>query len=131
LARLQRENEPLPETLEATSGRSHRRHLYFRYPDDGTKIGRHIKINGAALDVLGDGGYVVAPPSIHPKTGKPYRWLNDREIAPLPDWLIAVCAARAAPGRPRMATVVGEVIPEGSRDVMLTSLAGSMRRRGF
>ena len=70
----------LPPTREATSGRG--RHLYFA--PDGQALKRTIKLNGAKLDVLGDGGYVVAPPSIHPKTGRPYAWASRAPLAPLP-----------------------------------------------
>jgi hypothetical protein len=30
----------------------------------------------AGLDFKGEGGYVLLPPSIHPTTGKEYKWLN-------------------------------------------------------
>lgn len=115
----------LPKTLMATSGRKHRRHLYFT--PDGEPIKRTIKIGGASLDILGDGGYVVAPPSLHPKTGEPYRWLNDEEPAELPETI-----RRAISGERKRASAppLPEVIPEGQRDTLLTSLAGSMRRRG-
>lgn len=39
------------------------------------------------LDVRGDGGYVLAPPSVHPN-GRPYRWRHMAWIAPMPEWLL-------------------------------------------
>lgn len=63
---------PLPATPTARTGRG--RHLYYSYPPDRT-IRRHIRVR-PGLDVLGDGGYVVAPPSIHPETGRRYRWTH-------------------------------------------------------
>lgn len=114
----------LPRTLEATSGRKYRKHLYFA--PDGKEVARHIKINKRKLDILGDGGYVVAPPSIHPKTGKPYRWLNDREMATFPAIFREIIEKKSKGAAPPLP----EVIDEGERDVLLTSLAGSMRRRG-
>lgn len=61
-------------------------HLYFAHP--GTAVpndaGRRL---GPGLDVRGDGGYVVAPPSIHQST-KPYRWVGAANTPPpLPPWL--------------------------------------------
>ncbi|MFL5613765.1 MAG: bifunctional DNA primase/polymerase [Gemmatimonadaceae bacterium] len=74
----------LPATLEASSGRAGRRHLYFAIPDGvpSELARRYIKIR-PSLDLLGD-GYVVAPPSFRRDTGKPYEWLNDRDVATLP-----------------------------------------------
>tara|TARA_B100001989_G_C24550011_1_gene473717 strand:- start:3181 stop:3609 length:429 start_codon:yes stop_codon:yes gene_type:complete len=40
-------------------------HYYFICPTD-EKIQSRSRIEGQAIDVRGDGGYVVAPPSIHP-----------------------------------------------------------------
>lgn len=121
----------LPPTREATSGRPHRHHLYFNPLLDGTAIPRMIKLrhNGVKheFDVLGDGGYVVAPPSIHPETKQPYRWLTRRSLAPLPDSILQLV-------RQNKSTVSADPLPavigEGERDTLLTSLAGSMRRRG-
>jgi hypothetical protein len=112
----------LPKTLEATSGRRGRKHLYFE--PDGEDLKRTLNVDGAKLDILGDGGYVVAPPSIHPKTGKPYRWLNDREPAEVPPTVRKMLGKKKKAAEP-----LPDVIPIGHRDNLLTSLAGSMRRR--
>jgi hypothetical protein len=42
---------------------------------------------GEGLDVKADGGYVMAPPSVHPD-GPIYAWANDEPIGVAPDWLI-------------------------------------------
>lgn len=44
-------------------------HLYFKYPD-GHDIRSRSKIDGHDVDVRGNGGYIVAPPSIHPDGGR-------------------------------------------------------------
>lgn len=44
---------------------------------------KNINILGHIADVRGEGGYAVAPPSIHP-TGKQYRWMNGRGLDDLP-----------------------------------------------
>jgi archaellum biogenesis ATPase FlaH len=46
-------------------------HLYFSYTDG---IKNKVRVNGQQVDVRGDGGYVVAPFSIH-ETGHMYRFV--------------------------------------------------------
>lgn len=70
------------QTLTASTGKG--RHLYFQWPADrqiGNRIGLRLGGQRHALDVRADGGYVAAPPSIHP-LGKPYRWI--KRMAPVP-----------------------------------------------
>ena len=62
--------------------------LHFRHP--GGSVHNRTNIE-PGIDLRGDGGCIVAPPSIHP-SGKRYRWKKGHgpgEIAPapLPDWL--------------------------------------------
>jgi hypothetical protein len=81
----------LPTTVEAHTG-SGGRHLYYTSPipvrnDAGKKL-------GAGIDIRGEGGQVLAPPTIHPN-GNPYVWDNENHpdttpVAHAPDWLIAL-----------------------------------------
>jgi hypothetical protein len=49
--------------------------------------------------------HVVAPPSIHPGTGQPYRWVGDRPVNEMPPPLIAACRpAEPAPAASRPTT---------------------------
>lgn len=47
------------------------RHLFFRYPSGVVVPSRSHFVKG--IDLKSDGGYVVAPPSIHP-SGVAYAW---------------------------------------------------------
>ena len=60
-------------------------HLIFRDTSDGA-IGNSAGKLGPGVDVRGNGGYIVLPPSIHPDSGKPYLTLGDwnREPGPIP-----------------------------------------------
>lgn len=49
-------------------------HLYYRYPDFPVK--NSVRKIAPGLDIRGDGGYVVAPPSVH-QSGRVYEW-SDR-----------------------------------------------------
>jgi putative DNA primase/helicase len=58
-------------------------HLYYHIPSDKT-VASTTEFRGlAGVDIRGEGGFVIAPPSIHP-TGVPYRWL--RSLVPEVLW---------------------------------------------
>lgn len=87
LRALEREHGPLPQTVESVTGGGGR-HVYFSHP--GGEVRNRANIE-PGIDLRGDGGCIVAPPSVHP-SGKRYRWKKghapgDAELAPLPDWL--------------------------------------------
>jgi hypothetical protein len=89
---------PLPLTLTATTGRG--AHYYFSHPNGVTiKNRQKLRVGGKKLsiDVRGAGGYVVAPPSIHP-TGAVYAWENfDIHPADPPLPLLALLEAQDEP----------------------------------
>lgn len=77
----------LPITPSTTTGNG--RHILFKHP--GIHLPNSVSIL-PGVDVRGDGGYIVAPGSIHP-SGKPYAWEVspfDEEFAPLPLWLLTL-----------------------------------------
>lgn len=81
---LQRRYGPLPPTsLTFTGGGG--RHYWFRHP--GHPVANSTGRLGSGIDVRGDGGYVLAPPSKHISTRR-YAWLAHRPLAPLPDWMV-------------------------------------------
>jgi len=67
-------------------------HAYFAHP--GRTVPNSAGQLGDGLDVRGDGGYVVAPPSRHP-THRRYRWIAEGTAGPapagslpsMPEWL--------------------------------------------
>lgn len=61
----------LPSTAVAITGRGG---MHYLYRTDRTNI-RPSTNADLAVDVRADGGYIVAPPSIHPN-GTPYRWVD-------------------------------------------------------
>lgn len=68
------ENGRLPETWTATTG-SGGRHLFFKL-QGSMKRQQHLYDN--QVDFQTDGALVILPPTIHAKTGRPYKW----DIAP-------------------------------------------------
>jgi hypothetical protein len=83
LERLIAQHGSLPQTLTVLTG-SGGRHFYFAHP--GRTVGNSAGTLGAGLDIRGDGGYVVAPPSRH-ITGGVYQWADSGCLAALPSWL--------------------------------------------
>jgi hypothetical protein len=72
-------------------------HLYYRHPGGPLLAALPGR---AGIDIKSDGGYVVAPPSIHPGTGQQYRWAGERPIAEMPPALRAALAPPPAAARP-------------------------------
>lgn len=126
---LCQENDVLlaPSVMQLTGGGG--AHLFYSSPPD-VVIHNSVSRLGPGIDVRGEGGYVVVPPSMHPSGGQ-YRWKNGRdpfthELTELPHAIISLLKV----SKDRAPEVQG-LIPEGERDTMLTSLAGTMRRRGL
>ncbi|GGK09578.1 hypothetical protein GCM10010123_44330 [Pilimelia anulata] len=69
-------------------------HLYYRHP--GVPVLNSQSRVAAGVDIRGEGGYVVAPPSIHPDTGRPYRWVPGRGVDEMPPPLLDACTRRPA-----------------------------------
>lgn len=114
-------------TLTLTAIAARGPHLYYGYP--GHRIIRNSASKLARkLDVRGDGGYVVVPPSVHP-SGHVYRWAEpDRSITTAPAWLLDLVSNQAQ--RPKIPASEIGILPEGRRNDGLTRLGGVMRRKG-
>jgi hypothetical protein len=116
---------PLPGAVRIRTGGGGW-HLYCH--TNGSAVPSGVLARG--VDVKAEGGQVVAPGSVHPDTGKTYRFaigsgvlLGDLPV--VPSWVPAkLSESRAAPA------ALPDVIDVGQRDSMLTSVAGSMRQRG-
>jgi len=126
---LVNKNGALPETWEQITGGGGR-HYLFRYP--GFHIPNIVGLR-PGLDIRGDGGQIVAAPSIHPDTGKSYDWdgidpIERQPLADSPPWLLALIQTHAKDGRRPAAS--GGKIPKGQQQYYLVRLAGSMRNQG-
>lgn len=78
----------LPRTPCVTTGKG--LHYYFAHP--GTGI-RNFAKRIPGIDLRADGGYVVAPGSLHPERETYYEWRahpDDVSYAPLPRWILTL-----------------------------------------
>jgi hypothetical protein len=131
LRKLEESLGVLPATVEAITARG--RHIYFRYPTVPVRNSAGRLADG--IDIRGEGGFVVAPPSVHP-SGRRYCWSVDsaNAFAAAPQWLLDWIAepkignGNAAPAAEWRDAVTAE-IPEGRRDDTLTRVAGHLLRR--
>lgn len=126
---LQNEHGQLPDTWVVKTGGGGT-HYYFEMPD-GVRLGNSAGQLGRGLDIRGDGGFVVAPPSIH-ISGAEYEISRALVLAQLPDWIrIAGTASTGGDeNRTRRPPISGEEVLEGRRNNYLASVAGKMRRAG-
>lgn len=85
LAELVAEYGELVDTMEAETGGGGR-HLIYAHPGDTVDIRNKAGL-APGVDVRGDGGYIVAPPSLH-VSGAFYEWSTTMAPAALPAWLI-------------------------------------------
>jgi hypothetical protein len=120
LASLEKLRDRLPKTAQVLTG-SGGFHHWFRYAGE---LRNSAGLLGVGLDVRGDGGYVVAPPSVH-ETGNPYKWLHGLEEA------VAWPAELTADRRNGAGAKVAEVIPEGQRRAAMLTVAGKLKRTGL
>ncbi len=125
LETLKRKHSGIPKGPQALTG-SGGQHLYFAFPEEGG-IRNSAGVLGDGLDVRGEGGYVVAPPSIH-ESGNPYTWRRGVDVGfPDPGALFTDVVKR----RNGSSAKVAEIIPEGKRRAAMLTVAGKLKRAGL
>jgi len=84
-----------PDTLTARSP-SGSIHYYFTWPDNNITILNSDNKLAPGVDVRGEGGMVVAPPSINPKYATRYEWISNEGIGIVkaPKWLLDLIASK-------------------------------------
>lgn len=139
LTDLQLDHGALPKTVTSISGTGGL-HLFFRWdPEVPVTNGMSTRLP-ADLDIRGEGGQVVAAPTLHPDTGEPYVWAPGRdpwsvEVAEAPGWLLELLTSQPevveadGPGLlQRTEPVSDRVEPTAPGSVPLSVLEGSGSR---
>lgn len=135
LRALEQLHGPLPATVESITARG--RHLFFKCQHGAVRNSAGTIAPG--LDVRGDGGYVVLPPSIHP-SGRPYVWSVDSadHFAEAPAWLGNPLTGkpnghcqRQAKSPEHWHSVIANTIRNGERNSTLTSICGKLLYAGL
>lgn len=129
LRALEREHCTLPRTASVVTPRGGQ-HFYLAHP--GVPVSNSAGRLGAGLDVRGEGGYVVAPPSIGP-TGRRYEPDERAPLAPAPWWLVEHLSGpesgHARTPANEWISIVRDGLPEGQRNAGLARLVGHLLRR--
>lgn len=120
LEKLEARIGPLPAPTVLTGGGG--KHWYFTV---NKPVSTRKLLPG--IDLRGEGAQVVAPPSVHPDTGRVYTFTNGATPVPMPGKLLGYLA-KSTPEQPKPET--SGFLEKGSRNENLTRLAGSMRRLG-
>ncbi len=133
LAQLASTHGALPTTLEARTGGGGT-HLYFAHPGGGVR--NRVGLS-PGIDLRGDGGCVIAPPSVHP-SGRRYAWSSRGgpetcEPAPMPRWMRI--EARDDPGHAgyppsHWRELAHSGVPKGRRNDAIASFTGHLLWRG-
>ena len=69
--------EHMPRSAARVRTGSGGTHFWYRHP--GTPVKTRARVAGdpsIGVDVRGDGGYAIVPPSVHPRTKLPYEWIS-------------------------------------------------------
>lgn len=132
LSTLEGDYHPLPPTTTAITGGGGR-HLYFRHP--GPVMHNRVGIR-PGLDLRGDGGVIVAPPSRHP-SGRLYEWApgagpDEQPPAALPTWLRFVLDEPEGRGHPiaYWRGVARGGVEEGARNNTIAAFTGHLLFHG-
>ena len=125
-------NPPSPCVLTSKG-----RHIYFQHP--GQTVRNAVAVR-PSMDVRGDGGYVVAPPSTH-ESGAVYRWDTDNglddalTLAPLPLKLSKLVTGKNGRGPTLQQRTHGAELPaaveQGTRNDMLFRFGCRLREHAF
>ncbi len=115
-----------PGTPAVKSGKGF--HAYFQYREGIRNFQKRDDLPG--IDLRGDGGYIMAPPSIH-ENGRIYSWLPNRglddiPLAPLPEIVLVKSPSEKTPLHE-----LYKGVEKGSRNDTLARLCGSWARDGL
>jgi hypothetical protein len=131
-AELLKQMPEIKETLVARTGRGGL-HLYYKTPEGVELPSNNSNKFAEGIDVLSRTGYVMAPPSIHPDTGKTYEFINAVPPAEIPPRLLDLLKEKLCSGVINQGPKPGSdkhFIPSGEHNDFLWRRACSMRAHG-
>jgi len=129
--------KPFPNLYQYTSSKV-KIHCFYKHPGNGVQIRPSVKDYHSQIDIRGDGSYCAFAPSVHPSGAiydlhKMDGFTSMDSLLPLPDLFLQPVAKEKASIAPTISAVLdfGQEIPEGQRDVSITSYAGHLFGKGL
>lgn len=130
LQHLEARHGALPHTVRHLTGGGGE-HILLRHP--GRRVANSVGQIAPGVDIRGDGGYIVAPPSLH-ISGRPYAVSVDHhpdevDIAEAPEWLLRLIdqpQSRTPKNRRHWRGFSRSVIREGRRNDAITRFTGHL-----
>lgn len=125
----ERDNGDLPDTVVVITGRGGR-HRYFKYYKDDIRNRAGIIKD---VDVRGEGGYAILPPSHHPN-GTIYEWESspdEVEIAEVDENVLKFLATGKEIKEKGQKLKLDNVIQSGQRNTTMHKLACSLQAQGL
>lgn len=118
------ENGQLPDTKMVATG-SGGQHYYYKYPEF-QKIQNGTDVLGDGIDIRGDSGYILAPPSRN--MNGPYTWVDEETpIIDAPKWLLDKIREKT---KHENLEVPGFIVAH-NRNTTFAQMAGVYRRTGM
>lgn len=111
------------------------KHLWYRHPGGTNNIENAVR-KYPGLDIRGDGGYVVAPPSVH-ENGHRYRWLkpfvgNAINLPSFPSHILTSVKPVDTAFKPRLdISTALKGMTNGNIDSTLFSVCSKLRNDGY
>jgi hypothetical protein len=130
---LEDRHELLPDTRSLTTP-SGGQHFWFKYP--GVEIRNTAGFPGPGLDIRGDGGYVLVPPSVGP-SGVAYTVDDERAPVHMPTWLVDMLRHyqskqdQALAGSTDWPAFLADAPSQGERDTRMTRYVGHLFHVGM
>jgi len=101
-------------------------HYYFKLPENFT-VKNSVRFR-PLMDIRGEGGFVVAPPSLHP-SGKYYEWAIDfasAKLTNMPKWLTEALQQKKSEATNKDWAEILKGVSMGERNETATSVAGKL-----
>lgn len=117
-----------PDTVRVKTGKG--AHVWMQHPGFFVKPDVNKNLD---MDIRGDGGFVVVPPSFH-GSGSQYQWiknysLNNIEIAPCSDWNIQYLKENAT-GKKKPASKTSKVLKKSNTSSIQNSEISELIKNG-
>lgn len=103
-------------------------HLFYEYPDFVERVPNRVGKDG--IDVRGDSGYVILPPSVH-ENGNTYEFIKNGPLGVCPEWVYqAQETTNPEQGGRWLSDLLAGVV-HGGRNDACTKLVGYFAQKGM